>query len=86
MIYNSQKKKNSIIPAILMSFPRTREVSKEVNLAFVKVLQLLNYQIDLYSAPDKDHISIEHDIGYADGIIPVLAQPEKPVLNGTRVE
>ena len=26
------------------------------------------------------------DIGYADGIIPVLAQPEKPVLNGTRVE
>lgn len=25
------------------------------------------------------------DIGYADGIIPVLAQPEKPVPNGTRV-
>jgi tRNA-binding protein len=24
------------------------------------------------------------DIGYADGIIPVLAQPEKPVPNGTR--
>ena len=25
------------------------------------------------------------DIGYADGIIPVLAQPAKPVPNGTRV-
>lgn len=25
------------------------------------------------------------DIGYADGIIPVLAQPEKPTPNGTRV-
>lgn len=25
------------------------------------------------------------DIGYADGIIPVLAVPEKPVPNGTRV-
>jgi methionine--tRNA ligase beta chain len=25
------------------------------------------------------------DIGYADGIIPVLALPEKPVPNGTRV-
>ena len=25
------------------------------------------------------------DIGYADGIVPVLAQPEKPVPNGTRV-
>lgn len=25
------------------------------------------------------------DIGYADGLIPVLAQPEKPVPNGTRV-
>ena len=24
------------------------------------------------------------DIGYSDGIIPVLAQPEKPVPNGTR--
>lgn len=26
-----------------------------------------------------------YDIGYEDGIIPVLAQPEKPVPNGTRV-
>ena len=25
------------------------------------------------------------DIGYADGIIPVLAQPERPIPNGTRV-
>nr|WP_309137320.1 tRNA-binding protein [Romboutsia lituseburensis] len=25
------------------------------------------------------------DIGYADDIVPVLAQPEKPVQNGTRV-
>jgi len=25
------------------------------------------------------------DIGYVDGIMPVLAQPEKPVPNGTRV-
>lgn len=25
------------------------------------------------------------DIGYADGIVPVLAQPEKSVPNGTRV-
>ncbi len=26
------------------------------------------------------------DIGYADGIIPVLAQPEKPIPNGTRLD
>lgn len=26
-----------------------------------------------------------YDIGYEDGITPVLAQPEKPVPNGTRV-
>ncbi len=26
-----------------------------------------------------------YDIGYADGILPVLATPEKPVPNGTRV-
>lgn len=25
------------------------------------------------------------DIGYADGLVPVLAEPEKPVPNGTRV-
>lgn len=25
------------------------------------------------------------DIGYADGVIPVMAMPEKPVPNGTRV-
>ncbi|MFB6467022.1 tRNA-binding protein [Cytobacillus sp. Hz8] len=25
------------------------------------------------------------DIGYADGIVPVLAQPEKPIPNGTRL-
>ncbi|WP_042357685.1 tRNA-binding protein [Bacillus rubiinfantis] len=25
------------------------------------------------------------DIGYADGIVPVLAQPEKPVPNGSRL-
>ncbi len=25
------------------------------------------------------------DIGYEDGIVPVLAMPEKPVPNGTRV-
>jgi len=25
------------------------------------------------------------DIGYESGIIPVLAQPEKPVPNGTKV-
>lgn len=26
-----------------------------------------------------------YDIGFADGILPVLAQPERPVPNGTRV-
>jgi hypothetical protein len=26
-----------------------------------------------------------YDIGYADGIVPVLAVPEKQVPNGTRV-
>ena len=26
-----------------------------------------------------------YDIGYADGILPVLAQPERPVPDGTRV-
>ena len=31
-----------------------------------------------------DHKGMLLDIGYADGITPVLAMPEKPVPNGTR--
>lgn len=41
------------------------------------------------SAKVKDSITMEDidkiDIGYADGIVPVLAQPEREVPNGTRV-
>ncbi|EJO5347425.1 tRNA-binding protein [Clostridium botulinum] len=40
-------------------------------------------------APKKMAGEVSHgmlfDIGYADGITPVLAQPEKPIPNGTRV-
>jgi len=59
-----EKDKN--IPSFLLIYAGDREVSKEVDLAFAKVLQLSNYQIDLYSAPDKDHISIGHDLGKLD--------------------
>jgi len=56
-------RKGKDIPPFLLIYAGDREVSKEVNLAFAKALQLANYQIDLYPALDKGHVSIERDLG-----------------------
>lgn len=63
-IYYVKKGKN--IPPFLLIYAGDREVSKVVNLAFAKALQRLNYQVDLYYASHKDHVSIERDLGKLD--------------------
>jgi len=60
-IYYVEKGKN--IPPFLLIYAGDRKVSKMVNLAFAHALQIANYQINLYYASDKDHISIERDLG-----------------------
>jgi len=60
-IYYVEKGKS--IPPFLLIYAGDREVSKMVNLAFAQALQISNYQIHLYYASDKDHISIERDLG-----------------------
>ena len=60
-IYYVEKGKS--IPPFLLIYAGDREVSKMVNLAFAKALQIANYQIHLHYASDKDHISIERDLG-----------------------
>jgi len=60
-IYYVEKGKN--IPPFLLIYAGDREVSKIVNLAFAQALQIANYQIHLYYASDKDHISVERDLG-----------------------
>jgi methionine--tRNA ligase beta chain len=44
------------------------------------------FVVNLEARPMAGEISdgLLFDLGYADGIIPVLSQPEKPVPNGTR--
>jgi len=51
--------KGKSIPPFLLIYAGDREVSKMVNLAFAQALQIANYQIHLYYASDKDHISID---------------------------
>lgn len=60
-IYYVEKGKS--IPPFLLIYAGGREVSKMVNLAFAHALQISNYQIHLFYASDKDHISIERDLG-----------------------
>lgn len=66
---------------ILVGMKKERENPKEIEGK--QALFALNL-------PTKTMMGIESqgmlfDIGYADHIVPVLAQPEKPVPNGTRV-
>jgi len=60
-IYYVEKGKN--IPPFLLIYADDREVSKMVNLAFAKALKMANYEIELYYASDKGHVSIERDLG-----------------------
>ena len=60
-IYYVEKGKS--IPPFLLTYASDREVSKIVNLVFAQALKISNYQIHLYYASDKDHISIESDLG-----------------------
>jgi len=55
--------KGKSIPPFLLTYASDREVSKIVNLVFAQALKISNYQIHLYYASDKDHISIESDLG-----------------------
>lgn len=68
-------KKGKDIPPFLLIYAGDREVSKMVNLAFAQALQIVNYQIHLYYASDKDHISIERDLGkFGDNTIEKIFQ------------
>lgn len=72
-IYYVEKGKS--IPPFLLIYAGDREVSKIVNLAFAQALQIANYQIHLYYASDKDHISIERDLGkFGDNTIEKIFQ------------
>ncbi|MCZ2846048.1 MAG: alpha/beta hydrolase [Candidatus Bathyarchaeota archaeon] len=55
--------KGKSIPPFLLIYAGDWEISKIVNLAFAKALKMANYEIELYYAPEKDHVSIERDLG-----------------------
>jgi len=50
-------------PPFLLIYAGDREVSKVVNLAFFDALRKAEHEVDLYHAPDKNHVSIERDLG-----------------------
>lgn len=50
-------------PPFLLIYAGDREVSKVVNLAFFDALRKAEHEVDLYHASDKNHVSIEGDLG-----------------------
>lgn len=50
-------------PSFLLICAGDREVSKVVNLAFFDALRKSEHEVDLYHASDKNHVSIERDLG-----------------------
>ncbi|MBA7535278.1 hypothetical protein ES705_27531 [subsurface metagenome] len=50
-------------PPFLLIYAGDREVSKVVNLAFFDALRKSGHEVDLYHASDKNHVSIERDLG-----------------------
>jgi arylformamidase len=50
-------------PSFLLIYAGDREVSKVVNLAFFNALRKSEHEVDLYYSPDKNHVSIERDLG-----------------------
>lgn len=50
-------------PPFLLIYAGDREVSKVVNLAFFDALRKSEHEVDLYHASDKNHVSIERDLG-----------------------
>ena len=50
-------------PPFLLIYAGNREVSKVVNLAFFDALRKSEHEVDLYHASDKNHVSIERDLG-----------------------
>ena len=55
-------------PPFLLIYAGDREVSKKVNLAFYEALKKSGHEVDLYYAPDKNHVSIERDLGKSEDI------------------
>ena len=55
-------------PPFLLIYAGDREVSKKVNLAFYEALQKSSHEVDLYYAADKNHVSIERDLGKPEDI------------------
>ena len=50
-------------PPFLLVYAGDRKVSKVVNLAFFEALKKSNHEVDLYYAVNKNHVSIERDLG-----------------------
>ena len=50
-------------PPFLLIYAGDREVSKKVNLTFYEALKKSDHEVDLYYAVDKNHVSIERDLG-----------------------
>lgn len=56
-----------------MIYVGDREVTKEVNTAFYDALKNANHNASLYFAPDKNHVSIERELGMpGDNVFPVI--------------
>ena len=60
-------------PAFLLIYAGDGEVTKEVNTAFYDALKNANHNASLYFAPDKNHVSIEKELGMPrDNVFPVI--------------
>ena len=60
-------------PAFLLIYAGDREVTKEVNTAFYDALKNAEHNASIYFAPDKNHVSIERELGMpGDNVFPVI--------------
>ena len=59
-------RKDLVIPPFLLLVAGGREVSKTVNQAFYQELVRYGYDVTLFHADEKDHVSIDYDLGKED--------------------
>jgi arylformamidase len=61
------------IPPFLLLVAGDREVSETVNQTFYEQLKQYGYDVTLYHFPDKDHVSIDYDLGKEDDpVFPIV--------------
>jgi len=66
-------KKGKTIPPFLLLVADGREISKTVNQNFYQKLQKYGYNATIFHFPNKDHVSIDYDLGKEDDpVFPVI--------------